>query len=70
MKWSRHRSGCVLKIYSAEVESVLASHPGVVETAIMRSRRLVLGERVHAVVVINDSDVTTRPLPRNPMARA
>ncbi|MBI5262775.1 MAG: acyl--CoA ligase [Bradyrhizobium sp.] len=40
-----------LKIYSAEVESVLAGHPAVVESAIVAKPCPVLGERVHAVVV-------------------
>jgi acyl-CoA synthetase (AMP-forming)/AMP-acid ligase II len=40
-----------LKIYSAEVESVLAGHPAVVEGAIVARPCPVLGERVHAVVV-------------------
>jgi long-chain acyl-CoA synthetase len=40
-----------LKIYSAEVESVLAGHPAVVESAIVAKACPVLGERVHAVVV-------------------
>jgi long-chain acyl-CoA synthetase len=40
-----------LKIYSAEVESVLASHPDVVESAIIAKPCPVLGERVHAVIV-------------------
>jgi acyl-CoA synthetase (AMP-forming)/AMP-acid ligase II len=40
-----------LKIYSAEVESVLAGHPDVVESAIIARPCPVLGERVHAVVV-------------------
>ncbi len=40
-----------LKIYSAEVESVLAGHPAVVESAIIARACPVLGERVHAVVV-------------------
>ena len=40
-----------LKIYSAEVESVLASHPDVIESAIIAKPCPVLGERVHAVVV-------------------
>ncbi|HKH00805.1 MAG TPA: class I adenylate-forming enzyme family protein, partial [Bradyrhizobium sp.] len=39
-----------LKIYSAEVESVLAGHPGVVESAIIAKPCPVLGERVHAVI--------------------
>ncbi len=40
-----------LKIFSAEVESVLAGHPDVVESAIIAKPCPVLGERVHAVVV-------------------
>ncbi|MGY3482743.1 long-chain acyl-CoA synthetase [Bradyrhizobium sp. USDA 4011] len=40
-----------LKIYSAEVESVLAGHPAVVESAIIARPCPVLGERVHAVIV-------------------
>jgi acyl-CoA synthetase (AMP-forming)/AMP-acid ligase II len=43
-----------LKIYSAEVESVLASHDSVVESAIIAKPCPVLGERVHAVVVTRD----------------
>src|SRR6266568_1018955 len=41
-----------LKIYSAEVESVLAGHPAVLESAIIAKPCPVLGERVHAVVVV------------------
>src|ERR1700682_4548543 len=40
-----------LKIYSAEVESVLAGHPDVIESAIIAKPCPVLGERVHAVIV-------------------
>jgi acyl-CoA synthetase (AMP-forming)/AMP-acid ligase II len=43
-----------LKIYSAEVESVLAGHPAVVESAIIAKPCPVLGERVHAVVVTRE----------------
>ncbi|WP_027579572.1 class I adenylate-forming enzyme family protein [Bradyrhizobium sp. Ai1a-2] len=43
-----------LKIYSAEVESVLAGHPTVVESAIIAKPCPVLGERVHAVIVTRD----------------
>jgi acyl-CoA synthetase (AMP-forming)/AMP-acid ligase II len=43
-----------LKIYSAEVESVLAGHDSVVESAIIAKPCPVLGERVHAVVVTRD----------------
>lgn len=41
-----------LKIYSAEVESVLAAHPAVIESAVIARPCPVLGERVHAVVVV------------------
>ena len=44
-----------LKIYSAEVESVLAGHPAVVESAIVAKLCPVLGERVHAVVVTREN---------------
>ena len=47
-----------LKIYSAEVESVLAGHPDVVESAIIAKPCPVLGERVHAVIVVRDSEVS------------
>ena len=44
-----------LKIYSAEVESVLAGHPAVVESAIIAKPCPVLGERVHAVIVTREA---------------
>jgi len=44
-----------LKIYSAEVESVLAGHPAVIESAIVARSCPVLGERVHAFVVVRES---------------
>jgi long-chain acyl-CoA synthetase len=47
-----------LKIYSAEVESVLAGHPGVVESAIIAKPCPVLGERVHAVIVTRGAEVS------------
>jgi long-chain acyl-CoA synthetase len=50
-----------LKIYSAEVESVLAAHPAVVESAILAKPCQVLGERVHAVIVVRE-EVTTEAL--------
>ncbi len=40
------------KIYSAEVEAILAGHPDVVESAVVARPCPVLGERVHAVVVV------------------
>jgi acyl-CoA synthetase (AMP-forming)/AMP-acid ligase II len=51
-----------LKIYSAEVESVLAGHPGVVESAIIATPCPVLGERVHAVIVTRGDDVSSEAL--------
>jgi acyl-CoA synthetase (AMP-forming)/AMP-acid ligase II len=51
-----------LKIYSAEVESVLAGHPGVVESAIIAKPCPVLGERVHAVIVTRDHGVSVEAL--------
>ncbi len=39
------------KIYSAQVESLLIAHPGVVEAAVIAKPCPILGERVHAVVV-------------------
>jgi long-chain acyl-CoA synthetase len=42
------------KIFSAEVESVPASHPGVVESAIVGRPCPVLGERVHAFVTVRE----------------
>jgi long-chain acyl-CoA synthetase len=51
-----------LKIYSAEVESVLAGHPGVVESAIVAKSCPVLGERVHAVIVARNGEVSTEAL--------
>jgi acyl-CoA synthetase (AMP-forming)/AMP-acid ligase II len=48
------------KIFSAEVESVLASHPGVVESAIVARPCPVLGERVHAFVTVRE------PMPSAP----
>jgi acyl-CoA synthetase (AMP-forming)/AMP-acid ligase II len=51
-----------LKIYSAEVESVLSGHPGVVESAIIAKPCPVLGERVHAVIVTRGDDVKSEAL--------
>ncbi len=50
-----------LKIYSAEVESVLAGHPAVIESAIVARPCPVLGERVHAIVVVR-SDIDSPAL--------
>lgn len=43
------------KIYSIEVENVLAQHPRVIECAIVPHPDDVLGERVHAFIVARDS---------------
>ncbi len=51
-----------LKIYSAEVESVLASHPDVVESAIIAKPCPVLGERVHAVIVTRNGEISEQAL--------
>ena len=51
-----------LKIYSAEVESVLAGHPGVLESAIIAKPCPVLGERVHAVIVTRTGDISEADL--------
>jgi acyl-CoA synthetase (AMP-forming)/AMP-acid ligase II len=42
------------KIYSAEVESALLEHPGVLEAAVVAVPCPVLGERVHAFVTLRD----------------
>jgi acyl-CoA synthetase (AMP-forming)/AMP-acid ligase II len=52
------------KIFSAEVESVLASHPGVVESAIVGRPCPVLGERVHAFVTVRKPAPTAPDLKR------
>src|SRR6195952_2810462 len=51
-----------LKIYSAEVESVLAGHAAVIESAIIARSCPVLGERVHAVIVTRHDDVSVEAL--------
>lgn len=47
------------KIYSAEVESVLLEHPGVLEAAVVAVPCPVLGERVHAFVTLRGSLTVT-----------
>lgn len=42
------------KIYSVEVENVLARHPAVIEAAVVARPCPVLGERVHAFVTLSD----------------
>jgi acyl-CoA synthetase (AMP-forming)/AMP-acid ligase II len=51
-----------MKIFSAEVESVLASHPAVLESAVIADPCPVLGERVRAVVVARDHKVEAHDL--------
>src|SRR4051812_37393188 len=51
-----------LKVYSAEVESVLAGHVSVVESAIIAKPCPVLGERVHAVIVTRDNSASMEAL--------
>jgi long-chain acyl-CoA synthetase len=49
------------KIFASEVENVLLDHPGVIEVAVVAKPCPVLGERVHAFVVlrhdVDDSDL-------------
>ena len=42
------------KIYSAEVESALAKHPSVLESAVVAKPCPVLGERVHAFIAVRN----------------
>jgi len=42
------------KVFSAEVENVLAQHPDVIECAVVARACPVLGERVHAFVITSD----------------
>ncbi|MBA1149225.1 acyl--CoA ligase [Ectothiorhodospiraceae bacterium WFHF3C12] len=42
------------KVFSAEVESVLAHHPAVVESAVVARPDPVLGEKVHAFVMVSE----------------
>ena len=50
------------KIFTAEVETVLAGHPGVVESAVVTVPCPVLGERVHAFVTARDEAATPEAL--------
>lgn len=49
------------KVYTAEVEAVLAEHPAVVESAVIGKACPVLGERVHAFVTVR-GEVTAAAL--------
>jgi long-chain acyl-CoA synthetase len=53
------------KIYSIEVENALMSFPGVVEAAAVAQPCPVLGERVHAFVVVNDASLQPADLKRH-----
>jgi acyl-CoA synthetase (AMP-forming)/AMP-acid ligase II len=50
------------KIYSIEVENVLAQHPAVLESAIVQKPDPVLGELVHAFVVLERPGVSIADL--------
>ncbi len=52
------------KVYSAEVESLLIEHPGVVEAAVVARPCPVLGERVHAFVTVASDALTADELTR------
>ncbi len=60
MKDMINRGG--FKIYSSEVENVLLQFPGVFECAVVGKPCPVLGERVHAVVVVRGEDVSAEAL--------
>ena len=50
------------KIFSAEVENVLAACPGVIESAIIGKPCPVLGERIHAYVCLDDATINAQQL--------
>ncbi len=50
------------KIYSVEVENVLAAHPDIIEAAVVGRPCPVLGERVHAFVVSRDPGLEVHQL--------
>ncbi|MDR3387244.1 MAG: fatty acid--CoA ligase family protein, partial [Rudaea sp.] len=53
------------KIFASEVENVLLDHPAVVEVAVVSKPCPVLGERVHACVVLRDEATTDDELTRH-----
>jgi acyl-CoA synthetase (AMP-forming)/AMP-acid ligase II len=57
------------KVFSVEVENALMSHPGVVEAAVIAQACPVLGERVHAFVVVKNPDIEASELKRHCMER-
>lgn len=52
------------KIFTVEVENVLAAHPAVLEAAVVAKPCPVLGERVHAFVTLKDASVHQDTLQR------
>ncbi|MDA8252361.1 MAG: fatty acid--CoA ligase family protein, partial [Rhodospirillales bacterium] len=52
------------KIFASEVENVLLDHPAVIEVAVVPKPCPVLGERVHAFVVLRDDAVSGDELAR------
>ncbi len=50
------------KVFSAEVENVLAMHPEVLECAVVAQSDSVLGERVHAFIVARGSSLEAQSL--------
>ena len=52
------------KVFPAEVESVLSAHPGVIEVAVVGKPCPVLGERVHAFVMVKAETVSAEELRR------
>jgi acyl-CoA synthetase (AMP-forming)/AMP-acid ligase II len=56
------------KIYSAEVESALSTHPAVAEAALVARPDPVLGEKSHAFVVVRDPGCTTAMLRKHCLA--
>ncbi len=57
------------KIYTIEVENALHAHPGVLECAVVAKPCPVLGERVHAFVVLREPGVTAQVLTQHCGAR-
>src|SRR5690606_6293951 len=44
-----------LKVYPAEVEQILEKHPAIKEAAVFGSPDSIVGERVHAAIVLKES---------------
>jgi long-chain acyl-CoA synthetase len=56
------------KIYSAEVESALSTHPAVAEAALVARPDPVLGEKSHAFVVLREPGCTAAMLRKHCLA--